>query len=205
MGDWKIKKLLIDKSKLYKLYIKNGRKIGVHDKLLNMINNKTTEISNGKKIYFDNLRKNLSDPKLNRKGYWGILKSFTNWKKIPIIPPLLINNQLVTNFNNKANNFDEHSLNQYSVIDNSSKLLTDQAAYTTSLLSSLDIKESDILDILESLDTNKAHGHDDVSNRMLKVSQKSILKPLKLIFENCLRTRLFPDQWKKANVVPIQK
>ena len=205
MGDWKIKKLLIDKSKLYKLYIKNGRKIGVHEKLLNMTNNKTTEISNGKKIYFDNLRKNLSDPKLNRKAYWGILKSFTNWKKIPIIPPLLINDQLVTNFNNKANNFDEHSSNQYSVIDNSSKLLTDQAAYTTSLLSSLDIKKSDILDILESLDTNKVHGHDDISNRMLKVSQKSILKPLKLIFENCLRTRLFPDQWKKTNVVPIQK
>ena len=29
---------------------------------------------------------------------------------------------------------------------------------------------------------------------MLKLSQKSLLKPLKLIFENCLRTRLFPDQ-----------
>ena len=40
---------------------------------------------------------------------------------------------------------------------------------------------------------------------MLKVSQKWILKPLKLIFENCLITRLLPDQWKKANVVPIHK
>ena len=81
----------------------------------------------------------------------------------------------------------------------------DQAPYTTSLLSSVDIKESDILNILKSLDANKAHGRDDISIRMLKLSQKSILKPLKLIFENCLRTRLFPDQWKKANVVPIHK
>ena len=31
------------------------------------------------------------------------------------------------------------------------------------------------------------------------------MKPLKLIFENCLRTILFPDHWKKANVVPIHK
>ena len=38
----KIKKLLIDKSKLYKLYIKNGRKIGVYEKLLNMTNNIAT-------------------------------------------------------------------------------------------------------------------------------------------------------------------
>ena len=61
-----IKKLLKDKSRLYKLYIKNGRKIGVYEKFLNMTNNITTEKSNSKKIYFDNLAKKLSDPKLNR-------------------------------------------------------------------------------------------------------------------------------------------
>ena len=73
------------------------------------------------------------------------------------------------------------------------------------MLDSIDIKESDILNILKSIDANKAHGHDDISIRMLNLSQKSILKPLKLIFKNCLRTRLFPDQWEKANVVPIHK
>ena len=30
-------------------------------------------------------------PKLNWKAYWNIFKSFTNWKKIPIIPSLFIN------------------------------------------------------------------------------------------------------------------
>ena len=81
----------------------------------------------------------------------------------------------------------------------------DGAPYTTSLLSSTGIKESDILNIQKSLNANKAHGHDDVSISMLQLSQKSILKPIKRIFENCLRTKLFPDQWKKANVVPIHK
>ena len=142
---------------------------------------------------------------MNRKAYWAILKSFTNWKKIPIILPLHIYDQIVTNFNEKANNFNKYFSNQCSVIDNSSKLPTDQTPYTASLLSSIDIKDSDILNILKSLDASKAHGHDDISIRMLKLSQKSILKPLKLIFENCLRTRLFPDQWKKANLVPIHE
>ena len=118
---------------------------------------------------------------MNRKAYWGILKSFTNWKKIPIIPPLLIHDQLVTNFSKKANNFNEYFSDQCSVIDNSSKLLTDQAPYTTLLLSSIDIKESDILNILKSLDANKAHEHDDISIRMLKLSQKSILKNDQLV------------------------
>ena len=87
----RIKKLLIDKSILYKLYIINGKKIGVYEKLLNMTNNMTTETSNNKKIYFDNLAEKLSESKLNRKAYRGIIKFFTNWKKIAIIPPLLIN------------------------------------------------------------------------------------------------------------------
>ena len=73
------------------------------------------------------------------------------------------------------------------------------------MLNSIDVKDSDILNILKSPDPNKAHGHDDKSIRMLKLSQKSILKPSKLIFKNCLRTRLFPNQRKKANVVPIHK
>ena len=142
---------------------------------------------------------------MNQKAYWGILKSFTNWRKIPIIPPLLINDQLVTNFKEKTNNFNEYFSNRCSVVNNSSKLQMEQAPYMASLLSSIGIKESDILNILKSLYANKAHGHDDILIMMLKLYQKSILKPLKLIFENCLRTRLFPDQLKKANAVPIHK
>ena len=174
-----IKKLSKDKSKLYKLYIKNGRKIGVYEKLLNMTNSITTEISNSKKSYFDNLGEKLSDPKLNRKAYWGILQSFTNWKKSPIVPPLLISNQLVTNFNKKANNFNEYFSNQCSVIDNSSKLPMDQAPHTTSLLSSVDVKKSDILNILKSLDVNKAYRHDD---QYAKVIPKVDFETIKTYF-----------------------
>ena len=47
-----IKKLLKDKSKLYKQYIKNGRKGGDYEKHLNMTTNITTEISNSKKNCF---------------------------------------------------------------------------------------------------------------------------------------------------------
>ena len=67
------------------------------------------------------------------------------------------------------------------------------------------MKESHILVILKSVDVNKAHGHNDISIRMLKLSHKSILEPLKLLFENCLRTRIFPDRWKKANIFQFTK
>ena len=33
----------------------------------------------------------------------------------------------------------------------------------------------------------------------------ALVKPLKIIFENILKTGIFPEQWKQANVVPIHK
>ena len=50
-----------------------------------------------------------------------------------------------------------------------------------------------------------SHGHDKISIRMLKLSDKAICKPLHMIFTSCLETGVFPIHWKKANVVPIHK
>ena len=41
--------------------------------------------------------------------------------------------------------------------------------------------------------------------RMLKLCDKSIYKPLNIIFKSCLTQHIFPSEWKKANVVPIHK
>ena len=56
-----------------------------------------------------------------------------------------------------------------------------------------------------NLDLNKAHGHDMISIRMVKICDDSICKLLKLIFQSCLESDKFPSEWKKANVVPIHK
>ena len=55
------------------------------------------------------------------------------------------------------------------------------------------------------MDPNKAHGHDAVSVRMLKISCPSSIKPLLIIFRNYLKFGTFPDDWKKGNAVPVHK
>ncbi len=40
---------------------------------------------------------------------------------------------------------------------------------------------------------------------MIKLSDASLLTPLKIIFTNCLRQGVFPEIWKCANVLPIHK
>ena len=52
---------------------------------------------------------------------------------------------------------------------------------------------------------NKAHGHDEISIRMLKLCESAINELVYLIFKNCLSSNTFPDVWKKANVIPVYK
>ena len=37
----------------------------------------------------------------NAKTYWSLLKTFYNGKKVPIIPPLLIDNKIISDFEAK--------------------------------------------------------------------------------------------------------
>ena len=59
--------------------------------------------------------------------------------------------------------------------------------------------------IINGLDANKAHGYDGISIKMVKICSRAIAKPLCIIFKNCLNEGIFPNIWKKANVVPIHK
>ena len=61
--------------------------------------------------------------------------------------------------------------------------------------------------IIQNLDPNKAHGHDNISISLLKVCGPSIyaVNALKNAFSQCLKTGVFPSEWKKGNIVPIHK
>ena len=65
--------------------------------------------------------------------------------------------------------------------------------------------KDDIKRIICKLDPNKAHGRAMISIRMLKMSGDAIIKPLFKILKNCLKCGIFPDDWKKGNIVPIFK
>ena len=49
----------------------------------------------------------------------------------------------------------------------------------------------EILKIIRSFDVNKAHGHDDVLIKMIRIFEKSLVKPLPLLFEKCYTTLTF--------------
>ena len=73
------------------------------------------------------------------------------------------------------------------------------------LSSSIRFFQENIAKIIRKLYPNKAHGHDDISIRMLKIYGSSIYKPLEMIFKLCIETGVFPSQWKRGNIIPIHK
>ena len=70
-------------------------------------------------------------------------------------------------------------------LPNDSKLPEHQTYITETKLSSLDIEDEDTYKIIRTLDINKAHGHNEVSTRMLKLCDKSIVKSVYIIFKDC--------------------
>ena len=89
-------------------------------------------------------------------------------------------------------------------IDTGSELPHDAPA-PTSLINEFLIPDEKILNITRSLNPNKARGWDEISVRMIKLSDAALVTPLRIIFTSCLRSGLFPEVWKSANVVPVHK
>ena len=40
---------------------------------------------------------------------------------------------------------------------------------------------------------------------MIKLCSKSVVKPLSIIFNNCIDTGTFPDIWNRSNIIPVHK
>ena len=200
-----IKSKMNTRNKLLKQYILNGRFESDFILIESLVNELNDLISQTKTLYYENLAKKLNNPLLQAKTYWSILKTFYNDKKIPLIPPLLIDDTFITDTQAKANIFNNFFAEQCTPLKNNSMLPTNQIFLTQARQGSLDFNEGEILKIIRNLNINKTHGHDEISIRMIKICDKSLLKPLIILFENSIKSSCYTDIWKKSNVIPAHK
>ena len=200
-----IKSKIKTKDKLFKQYFENSRfevDFVLVESLIAEINDL---ISTKKTLYYENLAKKLNNPLLQAKTYWSILKTFYNDKKVPVTPPLLIDGQFITDIQTKANIFNRFFADQCTPLKNDSVLPASQTFLTRSRLCSLNFDEEEILKIIRALNVHKAHGHDEISIRMIKICDKSLIKPLVILFKNSTKSHCYPDIWKKSNIIPSHK
>ena len=67
------------------------------------------------------------------------------------------------------------------------------------------VTRAEVCMLLEGLDASKGAGPDDIAPVFWKKTASSIAKPLAMIFARSLATSTFPDEWKRAFIVPIFK
>ena len=156
-----------------------------------------TIIEQAKRKYFENISHKLSNKNLNPKKYWSLLKIILNGKKIPCISSIYHNDKFISDIKKKCDLFNSYFADQCTSLANDSKLPSALTVHTESLLESFHFSADHIGDIIEKLYPNKAHGHDMISICILKLYGDSIWKPLEIIFKNCLKEGIFPNEWKK--------
>ena len=90
---------------------------------------------------------------------------------------LLVNKSFVNGFKEKANLFNELFCKQCTPVANDSTLppLLETRNET---LSSLEVIASDIEEIIKALNASKAHGHDEISIKILKLCESAITEQL---------------------------
>ena len=120
----------------------------------------------------------LNNRKTSSKTYWSILKIFYNGRKIPILPPILKEDKLESNFKIKANYFNSFFASQCTPLMNNSKLPDKINYISVARLTSIKFDNNDILKITRSLNVNKAHGHYSILVKMIKMCDESLVQPL---------------------------
>ena len=192
-------------NKIYAEYLNQNNESIDYITLQNVIVEVSELVCKSKDDYHKQLARKLTNPRTCSKTYWSILKTFYNGKKVPQIPPLVIINKLEPDFKRKTDHFNKFFALKCTLLKNDNVLPTLLEHESEARFSKITFTDDQTLRLLRALDINKAHGHDEISVRMLKLCDKSIITPLSILFQNCIDTRTFPDTWKKSNIVPVHK
>ena len=194
-----VKRLILEKAKIYRRFVKRGRKVEDLQSLREITFRCKVAVKDAKDAYFSRLSNSLNDPNIDSKRYWSILNQFLHRRKIPKIPPVRdSNNVLISDVKTKADVFNSFFATQCSLIDTNS-VLPPESFVTDLRLDSVVLDEAKVLALIRGLNVNKAHGWDDISIRMIKICDESLVYPLMKIFNFSLASHKFPDSWKKGN------
>ena len=100
-----IKRKIMVKEVAHKPFHTNNKNYDAYLKLQTISTELSEMILKRKDDYQHQLSDKLSDPKTSAKAYWSTLKALYNGEKIPLIPMILVNNKLISNFKEKSNHF----------------------------------------------------------------------------------------------------
>ena len=164
-----------------------------------------------KELFYSNLEDNLTDTMSNNKqDFWKIVRHFVKENKSSgSIPPLVITNENDETSMHVTDREKVECLNEYftsiSTLSQDQPALPNLIPKTDAKLDQIIISEQEVIDMLETLNVNKASGPDGISNKMMKCVAKAIAKPLTSLYNPLLKHNHFPNIYKYSYVIPLYK
>ena len=89
--------------------------------------------------------------------------------------------------------------------ENNTEYYLDRMTRNNSTLFLTPTNLEEVKDLITSLPNKTSSGHDSISNNLLKKLSPSITEPLTIVFNKSLESGMFPEEMKKADVVPLHK
>ena len=194
------------KNKLYVKYRKNPTADN-HEKYKRYRNHLSSLMKSAEKQYYeDSFRKNKS----NLRKSWGIIKSIIGKKSSKVNLQFMVNNQLTSNAQSIANNFNNFFVN---IGPNLKKHIPDSEIDPLQYLSDIDCMHSiylrgtnneELTKIIKDL-KDSGSGYDEVTAKAVKDTFHIYLTPLVHLINLSLAQGIFPKELKIARVVPLYK
>ena len=159
-----------------------------------------------KKSYAKYVKTLADDIGQNPKRFWSFVKSK---KASPPVSSFTNNNETITDPAEIASVFATHFQDNFtvdqSVFDPNDTIDTCHGHPGMLLFCSMCTDGAEVSEILSKLNISKSPGPDGISSRLLKLASPAVANTLAEIFNISIESGTFPEDLKKANVVPIYK
>ena len=164
-------------------------------------------LKQAQRIYYEKLNKQMENPETRKKSYWKMIKSFQGQTKTTSIPEIVENGKSYRDVKDIVTILNNYFVAQTKIVhlDESSLVPVVGADVNAPVLNSIEITSENILNSLKNLKLGKSCGMDGIGNNILRACAPNLTEPLKMIAQKSLDTGVFPNSWKKSNVVPIFK
>ena len=152
--------------------------------------------------YYEYLQRLTDDFKTNPKRYWSFLKCLT--KKSSISPVLYDSERgLVADDTDRAQLLNVAFAAKFSNphVHN----FPDAPDYPIGTLDKLHVSEAAVRAALAMVSPNKACGTDNISARVIIECADELVVPLTKICNMSVRSGVFPERWRQANIIPLFK
>jgi hypothetical protein len=83
------------------------------------------------------------------------------------------------------------------------KLVRAQAREPINIAEDREFTTEEISDIIGGMDNRKAPGEDSITRDIYKSAYQILPKFILAMYNGCLRVGVFPQRWKRANIIPI--